>query len=627
MVEMRNVTLDAGQNAVMFLVPQTISTLSASNQPLTLSFMENLEAFEAPPGGQYELPTWTRVYLNGELQSSGNIHVNNEDRLQLYIDASPAHGFRRTAYLSYGHKQFILDVQTTPLSPPPPSPPPSPPQAPPIPIEISLQAIANRAPRVCSAKEQYEWQHTLAHNRSSLPVNSWCARNLASGSPFTAPLCSTVNGRDILILVDASTNIGRELFYSKVIDMLHDMYCTIEGTGSKVGVLLLPGTGNPYVCDAYSSYIPLNHYTSAEFHARLEQMRADPDACCGKSMPLAQGFKAARAIFEDYGEFNATERSVIVVTGSLPSTSVEAETCLSVSVPEYRNMTRDYPFNTEGGEDMTSCQYKLRSVQGAAAELKLHGARISTIVVPGVNGIPPTSAYYTGSPWPAACADNGNCELSAPYGGERGSWGAWYMDNATNTLVREYSAGQPLACQMHVRPHVPVVSKPALINAMSVHQWDPSDYKGAIAIAMCPMPKCLLPYHVNLTVVDWCEGRELGDWNSTKACVYQAKNAFCDHRMAGGRSDACYSTAVVDTFATSVVDNKSALNTTITCTPTGCSGSSRMFRIVCKSGEPCFTYETDEGRVHDGSHNYPTSHSYPASTPSHYPAYPASTPG
>ena len=87
MVEMRNVTLDAGQNAVMFLVPQTISTLSASNQPLTLSFMENLEAFEAPPGGQYELPTWTRVYLNGELQSSGNIHVNNEDRLQLYIDA------------------------------------------------------------------------------------------------------------------------------------------------------------------------------------------------------------------------------------------------------------------------------------------------------------------------------------------------------------------------------------------------------------------------------------------------------------------------------------------------------------------------------------------------------------
>ena len=573
--------MQAGSKAVMFHPPKTVETLQSPNQPLTLHFMENGNDAQLASSG---LPLWTEVYVNGDLQDDADITLSNGDRLQLFVKASPAPLVRRAAYLSYGHKQFVLDVTTAQASPPPPLPP----APPPPPNDVILAHVAANHPTQCTSAQAYKWSTLTQNDRSTVPANAWCSRNTTFGE-FQAPLCSHQTGRDIIILVDASEAVGREVFYGKMIDMLHDLYCTIEGTGSQVGVLLLPGAGNPYVCDAYTSYIPLQQHTSEDFHASLERMRADEGACCGRSVPLAQGLKAANGLFRDFGIFPANERSVVFVTASHPSTPVESETCMSISVPEFRELTRDHPFNVlPSGEEMTTCEYKLRSVPVAAAELKTAGVRVSVVTVPGADGAVPSSAYYGGSPWPSKCTADGQCEFSAPYGGDRGHWGPWYPD-ASGDLQRDYDPGPELACQMRVHPGTPVVSKPVLANALRVNAWNPRGYADTLAVAMCPAPQCLPSSLFGSTFADNCVGDDASNWARTLSCVRDESFSMCDRLIP--RTDSCHAEVRSDPVAVGTVNNVTAVSVRVHCEQ-HCAGErtetlAKAIRVVCPRGASC----------------------------------------
>ena len=603
----------------MFSSPRTIKTLDLPNQPITFVFMENGHVVAADD--ELSLPAWTRVRVNDVPQEDGNITVSNGDTLQIFVEASPAPGMHRSVYLSFGHKQFVLDLTTEMPNPPPPSPPAPSPQ----PDEVVLGEIEDHRPRACNDAEMYKLANLFAPDRSSLPTNAWCSRSTSSGA-FEARLCSSKKGRDILILVDASHGVGRDTFYGPMIDMLHDLYCSIEGTGSQVGVLLLPGSGNPYVCDAYSSYIPLAHYTSDDFHARLEQMRNDEGACCGSSVPLAQGLQAAAGLFRDFGVFDASERSVVFVTGSHPSTPVEAESCGLVSLDEFRNQTRDHPFNTlSSGEELTACQYRLRNVQVAAAELKLQGTRVTVLTVPAADGAPPSNAYYSGSPWPSRCDASGACEFAAPYGGDRGGWGPWYDVNGTST--RDYDVGAALSCTMNMHPGAPVVSKPVVYNVLRINEWDPRWYEDLIGVAMCPIPECVPAEAINVTQIGWCLGDATDDWKNTKACIREHTFAACDHYIA--RTERCYGAATPDDFVLGTIDSSSALRVDIHCEQR-CDGERTSegavtIRVVCANQDACETerYVTTDAYPAHATDAYPAhaTDAYPAHATDAYPAH------
>ena len=594
----------AGTRVPMFYPHKTIESLQAPNQPCTLVFMQGDVSYDARP-------PWAHVFKNEEeLDDVSDVTLSNGDTIRVGVDASEAPGAERVAFAAFGHKQFTLKVTTAQPSPPPPSSPSPPPE----PIEIVLGRVAGNRPRECTSAEAYKWSTLTTADRSSVASNAWCARNTTRGERFEAPLCASTKPRDVVIIVDASEAVGREVFYGRMIDMLHDLYCAIENSGSQVGVLLLPGSNNPYVCDAYTSYIPLQKYSSEEFHNKLEDLRNDADACCGRSVPLAQGFKAAAGLFRDFGRAEATDRSVILLTSSLPSTPIEAETCSMLSVPEFKEMTRDFPYNKlESGEDLTACQYRMRSVHVAAAELKLSGARVSVINVPGASGAVPPSAYYAGSPWPSSCSDDGVCSFTAPYGGTGGGWGEWYAD-ASGALTRDYQPGPAKSCDIPVAHGAPIVSKPILTNALRVSAWNPNAYKDTVAIAMCPTPSCLTTAAARATLADACPGDSASDWTRTKSCLHDATYAVCDRLIP--RTAECHGESTVSAAQTGQVDGQPALAVTITCRQR-CGGErtqtrARRLDVVCVHGRDCDT------EINDGDENYPSSQ-YPSSS-SQYPS-------
>jgi len=603
--------VEAGQAVLMFRPnAKSIVGLATANQQLHLTFLENDEVVTAP-----SLPSWCRLFVNQNKQMTLPVTVDNGNTLQVAVEASAAPDARRTVYVRYGSQQYVFDVRTRPSA----HSPPPPPSAPPSPAQVVLGHVAANHPRTCTSAEAYKWSTLTRPDRSSVPSNEWCARSVGStNKTFEAPLCSSASGRDVIILVDASDAVGADIFYGKMIDMLHDLYCTIEGTNSRVGLILLPGSSNPYVCDAYTSYIPLQQHTSADFHARLEALRNDTGACCGKSVPLAQGLRAAHGLFRDFGAYPANARSVVFVTASHPSTPVEQETCLFVSLPAFRRMTRDHPFNVDdNGEKMTACHYKMRTVQVAAGELKLSGARLSVVAVPGANGHVPSSAYYAGSPWSSRCHGDGNCTFSAPYGGDRGVWGPWYTD-ANGAVTREYDAGAPLDCSINLRPGAPVVSKPVLTNALRVNAWDPLVYADTLAVAMCPAPACLPKELSNATLVDGCVGDAADAWSTTKRCISDESFAACDRLIP--RNDTCHAVAIQEPVVIGTVKGAPAMSTALECRQK-CAGvftptRAKTIRVVCVHGGACDTDIID----HDPHGAYYPAH-YPTTT--HYPAYPA----
>ena len=614
------VVASAGTRVPMFHPHKTVESLQAPNQPLTLLFMQGDVSYD---GGSR--PPWAHVFKNEEeLDDVSDVTLSNGDTIRVGVDASQAPGARRVAYAAFGHKQYTLEVTTATPSPPPPAAPSPPPE----PTEIVLGRVSGNRPRECTSAEAYKWSTLTASDRSSVASNAWCARNTTRGEPFEAPLCASTKPRDVVIIVDASQAVGREVFYGRMIDMLHDLYCAIENSASQVGVLLLPGSNNPYVCDAYTSYIPLQKYSSEEFHAKLEELRNDENACCGRSVPLAQGLKAAAGLFRDFGIGDAADRSVIFLTSSLPSTPIEAETCSMLSVPEFKQMTRDFPYNTlDGGEDMTACQYRMRSVQVAAAEVKLSGARVSVINVPGASGAVPPSAYYAGSPWPSSCSDDGTCSFSAPYGGTEGGWGEWYADE-NGALTRDYQPGPAKSCDISVVHGAPIVSKPIVTNALRVNSWDPNAYRDTVAIAMCPTPSCLTPVTSNLTLADACLGDSASNWARTKSCLHDVTYAVCDRLIP--RTAECYGESSVSAAQTGQVDGEPALAATITCRQR-CSGErththARRLDVVCVHGRYCDTEIDGENteQYPESSVDYPSSSSsYPSS---HYPSSSSSYP-
>jgi len=582
--ETRAVDAVGGAKVYMFDEPFVVKNLDDTGATLVWVFMEGELTYSKT------LPSWAELTLNGESITASDVTTaRNDDVLQLTIFASRAPGMTRVGYVSINGKQRVLEVKTIE----PPSPPP-PPNAPPVPPEAELlEAVAANKPQLCDAAEEYQWSRMIAADRSSVVYNEWCSRKLPSGAAFDAPLCSSTQGRDVVIIVDASAAMGADLFYGRVIDMLHDVYCALEGADNQVGLLLLPGSENPFVCDAYSSYIPLQRHSPAAFHDALEDLRADKAACCGGSVPLAQGLKAAKGLIADYGVYPPEDASVIFITASEPSTPVQEETCTLLSVDEFKQMTRNHPFNRlDDGEEMTSCHYKLRSVPAAAAELKLTGARLAVLTVPGVSGVNPPTAYYTGSPWPEKCAADGTCTFRAPYGGDRGYWGDWYTD-AEGETTREYQPGEPLTCEMKIVTGVPIVTKPVLANALRVDSWDADDYASSVAVAACPAPRCVPNALRDATAVDTCVGADADEWSSTRRCVAQNTYAACDRLMT--RSDACYGDATASAFERGAVDGVPALATTITCRQR-CSGAftqavAKNLRVVCRNGDQCATEE------------------------------------
>ena len=555
------------------------------------------------------------MYVNFDRRATLPVFVANGHHVQIIVRAAEAPGARRAVYARYGAVQRVLEARTRPAA----SPPPPPPSAPPSPSNIVLGHVAANHPRICTSAEAYKWSTLTRPDRSSVPANAWCSRRVGdAANTYEAPLCSSAGGRDIIIIVDASDAVGEEIFYGKMIDMLHDLYCTIEGTNSRVGLILLPGSSNPYVCDAYTSYIPLQQHTSDSFHARLEALRNDTGACCGKSVPLAQGLRAAHGLFRDFGAYPANERSVVFVTASHPSTPVEEETCLFVSLPEFRRMTRDHPFNVDdNGEKMTACHYKMRAVHVAAGELKLSGARLSVVAVPGANGRVPSSAYYAGSPWSSRCHGDGNCSFTAPYGGDRGHWGPWYTD-VDGAVTREYDAGAPLECHINLRPGVPVVSKPVLTNALRVNVWDPRAYADTLAVAMCPAPACVTGALSNATLVDGCVGDADDAWSTTKRCISDESFAACDRIIP--RNETCHAVAIQEPVVIGTVEDVPAMSTSLECRQK-CAGAftptrAKTIRVVCVHGGACDTDIID----HDPNGSYYPAH-YPTSRyPARYPA-------
>jgi len=606
----------------MFAEPHVVKNLDDAGVALVWIFMEGQLTYSSA------LPSWAEITLNDEVITAGDVvTVHNDDVLQASIVASNVPEMLRVGYVSIKGKQHVLEVQT--VAPPPPPPPPGTPPSPPAPTEANLLvAVASNKPRACDAAEEYQWTRVVAPDRTSVAHNKWCARKLPSGSFFEAPLCASTAGRDVVIVVDASAAMGAELFYGNMIDMLHDLYCTLEGSDSQVGVLLLPGSSNPFVCDAYSSYIPLQRHTPQAFHDALEDLRADTEACCGGSVPLAQGLKAAKGLIEDYGVFDKKDASVIFVTASEPSTPVQEETCSSLSLSEFKDLTRSHPFNkVEDGEDLTSCHYKLRSVPAAAAELKLMGARLSVLTVPGVSGTNPPSAYYTGSPWPEKCTADGTCAFSAPYGGDRGFWGEWYVDDQGET-TRDYQPGAPLECVMKITPGVPIVSKPVLVNALRVNSWDADEYASSVSVAMCPAPECVPERLHDATSMDMCVGDDADDWATTKHCAQQNMFAVCDRLMV--RSESCYGDARQSAIEHGVVDGVPAIATMFTCAQR-CDGVPtdtlpKYLRVVCRNGDQCDSKEVD-GNAYpssDSQERYPTSQSSQHPKTADASAYPTS---
>ena len=260
-----------------------------------------------------------------------------------------------------------------------------------------------------------------------------------------APACaSAADDRDVVFVVDASDAMGPEAFRGKTMDALQSLYCAShEGSQSRAAVVLYPAPKRARAtssCGAYQVAIPLARYTPLEWRDLVENLRRDPEACCGASdgegthltaaAPLAEALDGAGLELAERGAHEPSKRLVVVVSAGLPSPMVRDESCAEDADPTFASMTRDVPFSraaSDGGE-VTACTYLWRYVPASANRLKASGARIAAVNVAGDAGARESTAgsaaasYLAGEPWLGACDPDGFCSVQAAYGGERGRW-------------------------------------------------------------------------------------------------------------------------------------------------------------------------------------------------------------
>ena len=355
-------------------------------------------------------------------------------------DPSPA------SYLAPGDVAAVFSATATtrPAPPPPPPPPPFPPAA-----DVIASEGAKTTPACDSTGERARRQaRRLILNRTDI-----FSHDASKGEPPDAcaaePACASAgdddadDDRDVVFVVDASDAMGPEAFRTKTMDVLQSLYCAShEGSRSRASVVLYPAPRNAKTCGAYEVAIPLARYTPLEWRDLVENLRRDPDACCGgasggaaggsvtAAAPLAEALDGAGLELAERGAFDPSKRLVVIVSAGLPSPMVRDESCAEDADPAFASMTRHFPFSraaSDGGE-VTACSYLWRYVPAAANRLKATGARVAAVNIAGDAGARESTAgsaaasYLAGEPWPGACDPDGFCSVQATYGGERGRW-------------------------------------------------------------------------------------------------------------------------------------------------------------------------------------------------------------
>ena len=325
-----------------------------------------------------------------------------------------------------------------------PPPPPFPPAA------DVIAAEGAKTTRACDSAGEGERRlaRRLVADRSDIFSHD-ASRGEPPNACGAAPACaSPPDDRDVVFVVDASDAMGPEAFRGKTMDALQSLYCAShEGSQSRAAVVLYPAPKSARAtssCGAYQVAIPLARYTPLEWRDLVENLRRDPEACCGASdgasdgerirltaaAPLAEALDGAGLELAERGAHDPSKRLVVVVSAGLPSPMVRDESCAEDADPTFASMTRDVPFSraaSDGGE-VTACTYLWRYVPAAANRLKASGARIAAVNVAGDAGARESTAgsaaasYLAGEPWLGACDPDGFCSVQAAYGGERGRW-------------------------------------------------------------------------------------------------------------------------------------------------------------------------------------------------------------
>ena len=418
-------------------------------------------------------------------------------------------------------------------------------------IDDALRAVANESSRVptCTPAEERLRRAAgpagLVSDRASVYAYdeddaAQTNPNLCGTRPACAPETAPSEGtRDVVFIVDASAAMGSAVFYDHVLDLLKTMFCaSFEETQSQASVILYPAPPGlvPEACGAYYVAVPLARYTTAEWFARLDALRADPTACCDGSgaagaAPLAEALDGAGQELAARGVGPLDRSLVVIVNAGVPSPPLREESCSETAPEAFTSFTRSYPFerSSADGRNLTGCSYAWRYVPAAAARLREAGTRIAAVNVArgaGALAVPAAVAHLVGAPWPGPCNASGDCAVAAHYGGVLGRWvyaapeaedarasSEGSTDNITDWTpvlgvgetegvnvssssekirsMFEYDPGPRVACEARLnvdpssRRRAAVVSLPLSAHLASLHEWSDVAVAAAVAPLMC----------------------------------------------------------------------------------------------------------------------------------------------
>ena len=237
------------------------------------------------------------------------------------------------------------DARRAILGPRGPTPAPFPPAA-----DVIAAEGAKTTPACDSAGEgERRLARRLVADRSDIFSHD-ASRGEPPNACGAAPACaSAADDRDVVFVVDASDAMGPEAFRGKTMDALQSLYCAShEGSQSRAAVVLYPAPKRARAtssCGAYQVAIPLARYTPLEWRDLVENLRRDPEACCGASdgegthltaaAPLAEALDGAGLELAERGAHDLSKRLVVVVSAGLPSPMVRDESCAEDADPTF----------------------------------------------------------------------------------------------------------------------------------------------------------------------------------------------------------------------------------------------------------------------------------------------------
>ena len=326
------------------------------------------------------------------------------------------------------------DARRAILGPRGPTPPPFPPAA-----DVIAAEGAKTTP-ACDSAVKARGASRVARRRSLGYFSHDASRGEPPNACGAARVPSAADDRDVVFVVDASDAMGPEAFRGKTMDALQSLYCAShEGSQSRAAVVLYPAPKRARAtssCGAYQVAIPLARYTPLEWRDLVENLRRDPEACCGASdgegthltaaAPLAEALDGAGLELAERGAHDPSKRLVVVVSAGLPSPMVRDESCAEDADPTFASMTRDVPFSraaSDGGE-VTACTYPWRHVPRRRTASKRRAA--IAVVTPRRAG---AGSSPRGPPPRRLRANRGSARVTRTgsvrpggVGGERGRW-------------------------------------------------------------------------------------------------------------------------------------------------------------------------------------------------------------